>query len=733
MPLRAALLAGLSAGLLLVSGFAHAARLHGRLLERGTRAPLAGILVQLASGEVISDADGRFVVEPLPAGPVRLRIVDDGFAPLEVQVIIAADAPTAMTWYLDPIALGDGTQVVGRVPRGAVRRTLSPTEIEAVAGTNGDPLAVVQALPGAARMPFGGNDLVLRGGGDTRAYLNGQWLPNAFHFGGLRSVVPGEMVDQLDVVPGSYGPAWGRGNGGVVTLTTRRPRSDRFGGRVRADLYDAAAFVEGPLTDRSGLALAARRSYIDAILPSVLGDDSPFRTAPRYWDLQLAHDWRRGDHQVSSLAFGSSDAMVLLFDAPPEDDPAVRGALENREGWLGAQSTWRAKFGDDTENSLMLGYLRYTGRTALGDALDIDVRLNVFSLRDQLEHRLSERVTLRGGLDVELAQGTFQVTAPTPPGEGDLLVPLSVQPLKRADVEPHYFWPAAWVEGELTLGAWQLRPALRLDAATEHDAIALQPRVAASYQATRSTTVQAAAGLYAQSPRPDQLDPDFGRPDLGYERGAQYSLGLTQAVRDWFSVGVTGFFKQITDRVTASADPAQTLANQGEGRIGGVEVLLRRPAGGRFSGWIAYTWSRSERKDRPDAAWRVFDLDQTHNLVVVGQARLGVDWALGGRFRLVSGNPYTPYRGATFDSDADAFVPIARGHNAARLPAFHQLDLRLDKHWRFDTWIFTTYLEVQNVYARANPEDLAYDYAYTRSRRVAGLPILPAFGLQGTF
>lgn len=719
--------------LALPAGASPTGALDGTLLERGTRAPLAGVLVEVGGTEVITDAGGRFVAEGLAPGPVRIVVADEAYEQFADTVRVDAGKTTQAIWYLTPTGASSDVRVVGRAPRGVVRRVVSRTEIESVAGTNGDPLAIVQTLPGAARLPFGGNQLVLRGGGETRAYLNGQWVPNAFHFGGLRSALPGEAIDQLDVVPGNYGPAWGRGHGGVVTMQTHRPRTDRFGGRARADIYDASLFLEGPLTRNSSVALSARRSYIDAILPSVLGADSPFRTAPRYWDAQAMHDWRRGDHQVKTLVFGTSDTIALLFDEPAADDPAVRGGLEDREGWFGGQSTWRLAIDDDTTHELMLGYLRYISGVSLGESLDIDVRMHVFSVRNTLEHRLSEAFTLRGGIDTEVAFGRFAVTAPAPPNEGDLALPLSVQPLKRADVDPRYVWPAAWIEGEVTLGELQVRPALRVDAAAEMGAVAVMPRLSARYKATRSTTVQAAAGLYAQAPRPDQIDENFGNPDLGFEHSQQYSLGVTQALGEWLTVGVTGFYKQITDAAVSVDDPTVQIANQGEGRIGGVEVLLKHPGAGRFTGWIAYTLSRSERRQRAGADWRVFDLDQTHNLVFVGNLRLGADWMIGGRFRYVTGNPYTPYRGATFDSDHDAFVPIARGHNAARLPAFHQLDLRVDKHWRFDTWIFTTYLEVQNVYARENPEDIAYNFDYTRTRRVAGMPLLPAFGLQGTF
>ena len=63
---------------------------------------------------------------------------------------------------------------------------------------------------------------------------------------------------------------------------------------------------------------------------------------------------------------------------------------------------------------------------------------------------------------------------------------------------------------------------------------------------------------------------------------------------------------------------------------------------GRFFGWLAYTLSRSERRDNPGDALHLFQYDQTHILTVLGSYKLGRGWEVGARFRYVTGDPYTP-------------------------------------------------------------------------------------------
>ena len=36
--------------------------------------------------------------------------------------------------------------------------------------------------------------------------------------------------------------------------------------------------------------------------------------------------------------------------------------------------------------------------------------------------------------------------------------------------------------------------------------------------------------------------------------------------------------------------------------------------------------------------------------------------------------------------------------NSERLPAYHQLDLRVDKVWYFQKWSLNLYLDIQNIY-----------------------------------
>jgi hypothetical protein len=125
--------------------------------------------------------------------------------------------------------------------------------------------------------------------------------------------------------------------------------------------------------------------------------------------------------------------------------------------------------------------------------------------------------------------------------------------------------------------------------------------------------------------------------------------------------------------------------------------------------------------------------DQPHILTAVISVMLPGKILLGGRFRLVSGNPDTPIVGSVYDADGDVYSPIPGDINSERLDAFHQLDVRIERKFKFDAWSMTAYLDIQNVYNQANAEGFSYSYDYRERQGITGLPFFPSFGVKGEF
>ena len=174
----------------------------------------------------------------------------------------------------------------------------------------------------------------------------------------------------------------------------------------------------------------------------------------------------------------------------------------------------------------------------------------------------------------------------------------------------------------------------------------------------------------------------------------------------------------------------ETAATTGRGYVVGGELLLRKALTRNLFAWLSYTLMRSVRRDAPGEPAYLFNFDQTHILTAIASYKLPKNWQIGARFRLISGNPYTPVIGGVFDAGDGGYIAVQGPRNSARLPAFHQLDLRIDKRWIYRRISINAFIDVLNIYNHVNVERLQNAYNLQGTAPVASLPILPSIGLR---
>jgi hypothetical protein len=295
-----------------------------------------------------------------------------------------------------------------------------------------------------------------------------------------------------------------------------------------------------------------------------------------------------------------------------------------------------------------------------------------------------------------------------------------------------------------------LTPGVRLDYARDSSHSDVSPRLTARYDLTPPasdaepvplhTALKAGVGVFHQPPQFQETDAVFGTPGLYSNRSVHFSLGAERELSRQIDVSLEGFYKRLTRLVSRTADDngSFTYANEGEGYATGAEVLLKYKSDERFFGWLAYTLSRSVRRDTPGSEQHLFQYDQTHILTVLGSYKFGRGWEAGARFRLVSGPldtpaPRAPSLPAVFAADAAAYTPLSAPPFSERLPLFHQLDVRVEKNWQLRNFRLTFFVDVLNVYNHAAAESFTYNFDFSLRQYQQGLPIIPSLGLRGEF
>jgi TonB family protein len=723
---------------------AASASLRGLVVERGTREPLAGVAVAAGERSTFTDREGRFELPGLPPGPVKVVATDPAHRRFETDEQLEAGKATEVKYYLRR-ATQDLYEVVvvgEREKKEVTSVTITSGEVGKVAGVSGDTVKIVQNLPGVARSPGGFGMLVVRGGNptDTKVYVDGVEVPLVFHFGGLTSIVPSELVDGVDFEAGNFGVRYGRATGGMVNLRTRDPVGKKLHLVGDANLFHAMAMAEGPASENVSFAVAARRSYADAIITQAAKsmDGLGVSVAPRYYDYQGKLAWRAGkDDTLRFEVFGSDDKM--LFTGVDTGDLRTLDELGIRTAFVQVVGSWEHRFSETARTRLSLGqgYFEISNKFgAFGSERD---QFNLTNVRAEGSKDLGQRLTLAAGVDSRvLPVGRLRIEFPQIPSPNEL-----------PDPEPRliraYYKLRASETGVWTEATWKpldglvIVPGVRVE---REDLLRvmtwIDPRVAARYTVRDGTVLKGGAGVYHQPPQPVYLTKEWGNPELTEEGAYHTMVGLEQRIVGPVTMDLQLYYKRLFDLVLPT-DAAERYTNAGTGRSYGAELLLRWNPGGRFFGWVSYSLSRSER-DQKVVGGTIMpsgdSFDQPHNLVALGTVELPELWdglSFGFRARYASGNPYPRVAGTFFDADAARYQPVYDAASRARMPDFFQLDLRADKRWTYRTWMLSLYLEVQNATNRKNAEDVAYNYDYTQRGWATGLPLYPSFGLRAEY
>jgi hypothetical protein len=601
---------------------------------------------------------------------------------------------------------------------------LTTDDIRMLPGAANDALRGVQALPGTARIPFSLGGLALRGASprDTEVVIDGVELPLGFHFGGVSSVVPSELLSSLTVTPGNVDASYGRVQGGVVALTTRDPRTDRWRAGGSLGVLDSGAMAEGPLPGNGGLLVGVRRSYLDAVAGPFLGDSYAL---PAYWDAQIRTAWgdARGAGHIAPMLVGAVDYLnagddeqltsAFLRVAAPYR--LSRGATTLAvTPWLG----WnRLAFTDRSERDYEQHFARPVYRAGLRAELVRDTSWGALRGGTELDGTYFSRLQ-SGFAD---PSGPLLTDGTASRGWGDAAV--------FADVQWH-------------IGPIVARPGARVEHYGLTGEVVIDPRLSISQRLGDGVMLREALGRYHQPPLAADLDPTDGNPHLHSSYTDQASLGVDAVLPGRVAASITGFYTvghdldvpidgmqgMLSALDTHGLGPTLELLlesqlglasyreNIGRARDMGIELSAKRTAG-RWFGMLSYTLARARRTDA-FRAWRPFELDQRHNLQLIGSTLFGHDrWRAGARLQIVSGDPYTP--------SAAFAAPYS-----ANLPLYASLDIRVDRTWHRSWGDLTAFVDLHNVTNRANVEARGPDPMTGRDVDTYGLPILPFLGVE---
>lgn len=741
------------------TGAAHAqaiATVRGRVVDRATKAPVAGAVITVGTELAASDDDGAFVIA-LPRGRYTIAVTAPFLKAASQPLVLAGD--TELVIEVDPAEEtgGERIEITDIAPSAPGETKVDAKTARAVPG-GGDAGKIVQSMPAVARPPAGSSEIVVWGAAprDTRVFVDGVPVPALYHLGGYRSAVGNDLVGDIKLTPAAFGPDRGRAIGGVIDIGIDDPSAERIPTwRAQVDVLDGALAGKtrlGPIT----VAAAVRQSWLDRAIgvvtdPQELAPNAPL---PRWSDAQLVARGKLSDRVVlTGWVLGSLDSLERTLAS---DDPATEVQEQIDQRWIRGQLTLRR----DRDRGYDAATVWF-GRERASD----DYRFGMIpashasdawvgGARGVQQSRLSDHLTLTAGSDLDAERARLERTGSLtiPAREGDLHifgqppgddVTADAWTATTLDLAGHAALDVRAGRITATLGGrfdgWLLDASRLTPRVGTTPGIGAQqivftqdPRGSVQLRLTDDAQLRVDGGRYHQARAASDASAVFGTPTLGLESAWHVTAG-GQWRRAPFAIEAAGYARWLDDLVArdlAVTPPlAQALTQGGTGRVLGVQVTARVVGWRGLTGWLAYSLSRSTRKDAASQARRLFDHDQTHGLIAVAGWERG-PWTLGGRVRVSTGEPRTAVLGAFFDSRSGRFQPIRGEHNGARLPAFFAADLRGERRFALGCTRAAIYVEVQNLTSRANAEEIIYSADFSAQGYLTSLPLLAIAGLR---
>jgi TonB family protein len=749
----------------------------GAVLDRFKKTPVADVAVRIKDLDLSTKTDekGAFAFTDVPPGTHKVEIRHPRLVTVLTEESIRPGQKRTMKYFVEEREEDVDEEVVvraSRIKKEAVETRIRTEEARRVPGTQGDTLKVVQNLPGVGRPSMGSGQLVVWGSSpkETRVNVGGVEIPSLYHMGGLRSTINSDLVKSIDLAPGAYGAEYGRGLGGLVRVELGALPTAGVHGYVAADVLDTSAEVAAAVTPRLRFALAGRVSYLDRLLPRVTSSDiGDYFPIPRYDDYQArAVLALRKDEEVTATFLASDDHLRRTI---PASDPADLRTENDDSSFKRLILHYSRLFADGSSVQVTpsLGYDTNSILQTFGsDTTEVRSHTWQYAVRASLRRRVSSWGVLVVGVDTQgtSVQLNRHGSVNQPPREGDIVV-FGQRPSSEIgfdDWNVQLLSVAGHATLDMRLGNVTITPGLRFEptlvegdhqlprsnftAPVGYSRLAVaenpgglpvvrylpNPRLNLSWQIFRRLTLTGGAGVYGQPPDPEDMSPVFGNPSIGLSRALHVMAGFSFKIRPTLVLETVAFYKKLYDLVSRSANPsppvAQALTQDGTGRVHGVQVLLRQELLKGFFGWLTYSYSRSERQDHPGLDYRLFDQDQTHVLALLASYDFGHAFVVGGRFRYTTGMPRTPVVDHYLNSFPGSYEPVFGAHNSIRIPAFYQLDMRVEKAFTMQRMKLSAFLDVQNVTNRKNPEEIVYSEDYTQKSYLIGLPTLAVAGVR---
>lgn len=714
----------------------------GTVIDKSSRQPLEFInvmIVGLNKGGV-TNAEGKFSIEQVPPGIYRLQASAIGYKTVITPeyILSTRDLHIQIEMEENQTEL-EGVTITASPFRRDIEspvslRIIGLQEIEKSPGANRDISRIVQSYPGVAFSPIGyRNDLIVRGGSpsENRFYLDGVEIPNINHFstqgasGGPVGILNADLIREVNFYTGAFPTDKGNALSSVLDFKLRDGDMERNSVKATLGASEVSLASNGHLGKKTSYLVSVRQSYLQFLF-DMLG--LPF--LPTFTDAQFKLKTRfDAQNELTVLGLGGIDKMKLNTKADDEDNEYILSYLpkiQQETFTLGA--VYRHYAGAHVQSVIAShSYLnnRNTKYRQNDESNPDNLTLRLRSTEQNTQFRLENsssfrnwKVTVGANLDYsQYSNTTFQKVYTDHAQTFDYHTYLDIM---RWGLFGTINYTS--IDERFTASLGLRADANNYSAAMKDMTDQLSPRLSLSYQLTEHWSLSGNAGLYYQLPPYTALGFKnnnglyANKYALRYMQVSQGSIGINWRKGDTFEVSLEGFYKDYDKIPLSVADGIpltckgndygvignELLTSTAQGRSYGAELLLKWLIAKKLNLASSFTLFKSEYRNNKESEYIASAWDNRFIFNLRGTYNLPRHWSVGMKVSCIGGAPYTPY-----DADKSSLVTAwnAQGkpyydytrYNEERLPAFTQVDIRIDKTFYLKRCMLGFYIDLQNI------------------------------------
>lgn len=704
--------------------------IRGKIIDRETLNPVRNALVDLINtGEKsISDSLGEFVFKNLKFDSYQIKITCIGYeSALKSDLLVYASKPLEVMVSLTPQGIfTERIDVSANYFQQNPNINLSLTnldyeEIRRAPGATEDISRMLQTAPGISIGNDQRNDLIIRGGSPSEnlIMIDGIEIPNINHFGtdgsssGAIGFINSKFIRETNILTGGFPSIYGDKLSGVVDINFREGSRKKLFGDINLSLSGFGGIFEGPISDKGTFLFSVRRSYLELLRNAIR-----LSSVPNYWDVNLKCTYNITPIDKLTLIGLLGLDKIDFSGESDEENPYGNSNVDQKT--LGAGINYKKIFKKGyIETVLSDSYtdnyiIQIDGQSELPKFKNTAANNEVI-LRSSINYRLSGLFTLNagiGGKSANINNLIFLAGDTSAAGYAYDTINSDFN-IKSVKLFSHFN-----ITSKLFNDGLILNTGVRVD---YFDYIRLKtyfsPRIGLSYKVSSITSLNAAYGIYYQTPEYIWLSSAPANKNLNSVRSEHFIAGIEHYFYGDLKASAEAYYKRYKDYpvwkdvpnyilIDGGADFGPNIVGEavsaGTGHAYGFDFSIQKKLSARngLYGIINYSYIKTgftalAGGEKPGA------YDPGHQFTLICGYQFNDGWLAGMKFKYSGGRPYTPLDYEASE-EVNREVYATDDFNSSRYPYYMRIDLRVDKKFDFKSTSIIGYIELQNVFDREN-------------------------------